>query len=123
MSEPAPASVPARSPEKAEPRPSGILGAGLLSALLYAVTLFVVVPVAIVSPFPLLLQRLRRGPGAAVLATLVAVGAIALLSPANAGFFLLVFVLPAMLIPEAMARGRGLLRGCGWAFAAISSLI
>jgi len=123
MSEQAPASAPARTAEKAEPRPSGILGAGLLSALLFSASLFLplLFPAGLVSPFPLLLQRLRNGPGAAALATLVAVGVLGIVfSPVPAGVFLLVLVLPALLIPEALARGRGLLRGCGWAFALVT---
>ena len=31
--------------------------------------------------------------------------------------FLAVLVLPGLLLAEALARGRGLLRGCAWAFA------
>ena len=34
-------------------------------------------------------------------------------------FFLLALALPGLLLGEAMARGRGLLRGCAWAFGAL----
>jgi hypothetical protein len=36
---------------------------------------------------------------------------------AASGFYLAVFALPGLLLGESLARGRGLLRGCGWAFA------
>jgi uncharacterized protein YybS (DUF2232 family) len=123
MSEQAPATVPARDAEKAEPRPSGILGAGLLSAFLFSLSLFLplLFLAGLVSPFPILLQRLRSGPGAAALAALVAVGTLGLVfSAVPAGAFLILLVVPTLLIPEALARGRGLLRGCGWAFLIIS---
>ncbi len=123
MSEQGPATAPARAAAKAEPRPHGIVVAGVLSALLFATSLFVplLFPAALVAPFPLLLQRLRAGLGSAVLATLIAAGLLgAAFSPAQAGVFLLLLVLPGMLIAEALARGRGLLRGCGWAFVLVS---
>jgi uncharacterized protein YybS (DUF2232 family) len=126
MSEQAPVSAPARAADKAEPRPSGILGAGLLSAFLFSVSLFLplLFPAGLVSPFPILLQRLRSGAGAAALATLVAVGTLGIVfSVVPAGTFLILLVIPTLLIPEAMARGRGLLRGCGWAFVVVSMLI
>lgn len=123
MSEQGPASAPARVVEKADARPHGVVGAGLLSALLFSASLVLplLFPAALVSPFPLLLQRLRGGLGAAVLATFLAAGVlVAAFSPAQAAVFLLLLVLPGLLIAEALARGRGLLRGCGWAFVLVS---
>jgi uncharacterized protein YybS (DUF2232 family) len=123
MSEQGPASAPARAAAKAEPRPHGIVAAGILSAMLFGVSLFLppLFATALVSPFPLLLQRLRAGQGSAVLATLIAAGLLgAAFSPAQSVLFLLLFVLPGLLIAEALARGRGLVRGCGWAFVLVS---
>ena len=101
MSEQGPASAPARVADKAEPRPYGILGAGVVSALLYSAWLLlpVLIPAGLASPFPLLLQRLRGGLGAAVLATMVAAGLLgAAFSPAQAGLFLLSLVIPGLLL-------------------------
>jgi uncharacterized protein YybS (DUF2232 family) len=123
---PVPAPTPARAAEKAEARPHGVLVAGALSALLFSssVVLPLLFPAALVSPFPLLLQRLRGGLGAAALASLVAAGCLgAVFSPTHAALFLLFLVVPSLLIAEALARGRGLLRGCGWAFVLVSLLI
>jgi uncharacterized protein YybS (DUF2232 family) len=123
MSEQGPASAPARAAAKAEPRPHGIVVAGILSAMLFGVSLFLppLFATALVSPFPLLLQRLRAGQGSAALATLIAAGLLgAAFSPAQGALFLLLFVLPGLLIAEALARGRGLLRGCCWAFVLVS---
>jgi hypothetical protein len=40
-------------------------------------------------------------------------------APPAAGFYLLVLAAPGLLLGESLARGRGLLRGCAWAFAAL----
>jgi hypothetical protein len=119
MNDQGPVSAPARAAEKAEARPHGVLVAGLLAAFLFATSAVVplLFPAALVSPFPLLLQRLRGGLGAAALASLVAAGILgAAFSPSHSVVFLLFLVIPCLLIAEALARGRGLLRGCGWAF-------
>ena len=60
--------------------------------------------------------------GAAVLASVARRGRslAAAFSPGHAAVFLLLLVLPGLLIAEALARGRGLLRGCGWAFVLVS---
>jgi hypothetical protein len=121
MNEQGPVSAPARVAVKAEPRPQGVLGAGLLSALLFSAWLILppLFPAALVSPFPLLLQRLRGGLGAALLATLIAAGVLGVtFAPTQTSKFL--FVVPSLLIAESLARGRGLLRGCGWAFVLVS---
>jgi uncharacterized protein YybS (DUF2232 family) len=97
---------------------AGLSSALLFSALLASPYLFLL---AFVSPFPLIVQRLRGGLGGALLATLSA-GALvaAVFSPGQAVKFLCFFAGPGLLLGEAMARGRGMLRGCGWAFALLS---
>lgn len=114
----APAS--ARPGDGAEPRLSSVLGAGVAAASLFVVPRFVPVllPLALVSAFPLVLQRLAGGVGSVVLATFLAaalVGAVA--SPGPAVSFLVVLAAPALLMGHSMARGRGLRRGCERAFA------
>ena len=115
------ANVPVR--ERSEPRAGGVLGAALGAALLF---LSLPVPVvglfgAMVSPLPLIVQRLRNGMGPALLATAMAAGAIGAVFTAGLGIgFLLFLAAPGLLIGHAMARGRGLVRGCGWAFALLA---
>lgn len=103
----------------AEPRLGGLLGAGFLSALLGFFP-----PFALVSPLPLAIQRLQGG---ALSAWLAAVFAAALLAAASAPVvalaFLSILALPGLLLGEALARGRGLLRGCGWAFFALGGFV
>lgn len=110
----------------AEPRLGGLLGAGALSAVLFGVggLVPVLAPLALVSPLPLAVQRLRRGASGAWLAAGLAAALVAASSalPA-AGFYLLVLVVPGLLLGESLARGRGLLRGCEWAFAALAAEI
>jgi len=110
----------------AEPRLGGLLGAGALSAVLFGVggLVPVLAPLALVSPLPLAVQRLRRGASGAWLAAGLAAALVAASSalPA-AGVYLLVLVVPGLLLGESLARGRGLLRGCEWAFAALAAEI
>jgi hypothetical protein len=106
--------------ERQEPR-TGVLGAALFSALLYGVALKLplLVMFLVVSPFPLLIVRLRSGLPAAAGACAFAAALLGILfTPARSLGYLLLIV-PVLLIAEAMARGRGILRGCGWAFAAL----
>ena len=106
----------------AEPRLGGLVGAGALSALLFGSAGLVpaLAPLSIVSPLPVALQRLRGGPASAWLAAILAAALVAAASaPAAAGFYLLALAGPGMLLGESLARGRGLLRGCGWAFAVL----
>lgn len=115
-----PPSAAARVGERQEPR-AGVLGAALFSALLYgtALKLPLLVPFLVVSPFPLLVVRLRSGlPGAASACAFAAALLGILFTPARSLGYLLLIV-PVLLISEAMARGRGILRGCGWAFAVL----
>jgi uncharacterized protein YybS (DUF2232 family) len=106
----------------AEPRLGGLVGAGALSAVLFASAGLVpaLAPLSLVSPLPLAVQRLRGGAAGAWLAAALAAALVAASSafPA-AGFYLLVLAVPGLLVGESLARGRGLLRGCAWAFAAL----
>jgi len=130
MAEQGPVSAPAhpgvpdpRAGASPEPRLGGILGAGVGSALLFAgfQVAPVLLPLAAVSPFPLTLQRLRSGLSGSLLASALAAALLAaVFSPGQAVAFVLVLVLPGLVIGEAMARGRGLLRGCAWAFLVVS---
>jgi len=133
MNEQGPVSAPAH-PEAGrpqtgaspEPRLGGILGAGAGSAALFSASLLVplLFPLALLAPFPLILQRLRGGLSAALLAGSLASALLAaVFSFGQAVAFVMVLGLPGLLIGEAMARGRGLLRGCAWAFLALSTEI
>jgi hypothetical protein len=114
--------VSAGTGAQAEPRLGGLLGAGALSALLFGSAGLVpaLAPLSLVSPLPLVVQRLRGGVGGGWLAAALAAALVAASSalPA-AGFYLLVLALPGLLLGESLARGRGLLRGCAWAFGAL----
>ncbi len=106
----------------AEPRLGGLLGAGTLSAVLFGAggVLPALAPLSLVSPLPLAVQRLKGGSSGAWLSAALAGALVAAASvPSAAGFFLLVLALPGLLLGEALARGRGLLRGCAWAFATL----
>ncbi len=98
---------------------SGIVGAGLASALLFSIAYImpVLALASTLAPVPLTVHRLARGFGNGALAALFAVAIVTwLFSPGRALAFLVVLVLPGMLIGEAVARGRGLRRGAAWAF-------
>jgi len=106
----------------AEPRLSGLVVAGALSALLYGSAGLVpaLAPLSLVSPLPLTVQRLRGGAASAGLAAVLAAALVAAASvPTAAAFYLLALAVPGLLLGESLARGRGLLRGCGWAFGAL----
>jgi hypothetical protein len=112
--------VPAPVRAGAEPRLGSLLGAGVAAAGLFAAPQFapILAPLALVSPLPLVLQRLAGGAGGALLATMLAASLVgAIVAPGPAAGFLAVLAVPALLLGESLARGRGLLRGCGWAFA------
>lgn len=113
-------SVPAR--EGPDRKASDLLQATVGSALSFSACQVVpsLVLVAIVSPLPLILQRLRAGLGSALFAALTASALIAaVFSPGPALLYFFFLAAPGLLIGEAMARGRGLRRGCAWAFALI----
>jgi len=114
------APAPARAGEGAEPRLGSVVGTGTLAAALFVLPQFVppLVFLALASPFPLILQRLAGGAASAALAAALAAALVAAFAAAGpAASFVLVFAAPALLIGHSLARGRGLLRGCEWAFA------
>jgi uncharacterized protein YybS (DUF2232 family) len=123
MSPEAPVSAPARAAASAEPRAFGILVSGGLSAVLFVPWLLVLggfIP-GMVSPLPLMVLRLRAGLTFTLLATALSVALVAgLFDPAGAVIYFCFLAVPGLLIAEAMARGRGLLRGCAWAFLLLS---
>jgi uncharacterized protein YybS (DUF2232 family) len=132
MAEQGPVSAPVqagggpRARANRDPRLGGVVGAGLVSAVLFSSSLVlpVLLPFALASPFPLVLQRLRGGlTGGILSAALAAALLAAVFAPGQGVAFALVLALPGLLIGEAMARGRGLVRGCGWAFLALSAEI
>ncbi|HSD66381.1 MAG TPA: DUF2232 domain-containing protein [Vicinamibacteria bacterium] len=106
----------------AEARLGGLVGAGALSAVLFGSAGLVpaLAPLSLASPLPLAVQRLRGGAAGAWLAAALGAALVAASSalPA-AGFYVAVLAVPGLLLGESLARGRGLLRGCGWAFAAL----
>jgi len=107
-------STTVQAPRKPEAQAGGILGGALGSVLLFLVPF-----VGLVSAFPLVVQRLKRGLWSAVLAALLATALVAAVSkqPQQPLLFLGILVAPPLLMAEGLARGRGLVRGCGWAFA------
>ena len=115
-------SVTARVRERPEPRTGGALGAALFSALMFGsfVRLPLLLPFALLAPFPLLVVRLRTGTVPAILATLSAAALLGALLGGGQGLAYLMLVAPILLIAESMARGRGMVRGCGWAFAVLA---
>jgi len=118
-------SASARANERPELRPAGVVGAALGSALLFSALPLPLVGqiAAMVSPLPLVVQRLRGGLGAAVMSLLLAAALLGgALSPGR-GLGFLVVACPVLLIGESLARGRGLVRGCAWAFALLAAEI
>src|SRR5689334_7767057 len=92
--------------ERREVRPWGAPTAALVSALLYLMVVLVPGPgffLAALSPFPLVIQRLR-GVGHALVATVAAAILItALVGVGHSASFVLMFAAPAWLIGESMA--------------------
>jgi uncharacterized protein YybS (DUF2232 family) len=126
MSQREPAPAPVRAEDDAEPRLGSLLGAGVIAAGLFAAPRYlpVLLPLGLVSPLPLMLQRIHGSATSAGLATALAAALIgALFAPGPAVWFLAVLIAPGLLMAESVARGRGLLRGCGWAFAFLVALI
>jgi uncharacterized protein YybS (DUF2232 family) len=115
-------SLTARVRERPEPRTGGALGAALFSALMFGsfVRLPLLLPFALLAPFPLLVVRLRNGLVPAGLATLSAAALLGALLGGGQGLAYLMLVAPVLLVGESMARGRGMVRGCGWAFAVLA---
>jgi uncharacterized protein YybS (DUF2232 family) len=119
-----PESLTARVRERPEPRTGGALGAALFSVLLFGsfalLPHWLLVPFAALAPFPLLVARLRNGMAPAALAILSAGALVGALIGGGQGLTYLMLVVPVLLIAESMARGRGMVRGCGWAFAVLT---
>jgi len=116
-----PVSVPAR--ERPDPRTSGVIVAAVASTLVFSAAM--AVPflglLAIVAPFPIIALRVRGTLSAALLATFLSAGTIgSVFSVERALWYLAVLAAPGLLMGEAMARGRGLRRGCAWAFTLLS---
>jgi uncharacterized protein YybS (DUF2232 family) len=108
------------------PRTGGILWAAVGSALVYGASTAhpVLAPAAAVSPFPLLLVRLRSGSAGALLGVASAAALIlALRTPGHALAYLLFLAIPAMVMAESVARGRGMVRGCALGFALLAAEI
>ncbi len=93
--------------------------AALLAAAAFAAPRLVpfAAPLALVAGAPIAIERIRMGaPSAALAAALAASLVAAVVGPPQAFVFLLFQAAPGFLIGEAVARERGLRRGCGWAF-------
>jgi len=108
-----------RTGQATESRGLGVLGAGLTSALMFggALGFPLLAPLSVLSPFPLILQRLQRGSFSAVAAALLATGLVAgAFSGGPAAAFALTLAAPGLLIGDTLARGHGLVRGCRRAF-------
>ncbi len=126
MVEAKPGPVSAGTGAGSEPRLHGLVGMGVLSALLFGAASMVpaLAPLSLVSPLPLAIQRLHGGLVSAGLAAVLAAALLAAAGPpASVLAFLLALALPGLLLAESLARGRGLLRGCAWAFFALAILV
>lgn len=107
----------------ADVRVGAVLGAGVLSAALFSLPAFLppAVPLAILAPFPLVRERARGGVAAATLATLLAIGLIGVVGDfSQALLFFLFLALPAVLIGDSVARGKGMGRGCALGLGLVS---
>ena len=108
------------------PRTGGILWAAVASALAYAASMShpLLQVAAAISPFPLLLVRLRTGRGGALLGVASAAAFIlALKSPGQAFAYLMFLAIPTLLMGESVARGRGMVRGCAVGFFVLATEI
>lgn len=110
------------SPQQMDGRARGFLGAAGGAATLFVLALLapILALLATLSPLPLIVHRIRSGLWSAGSATLLAAALLCALDPGQAAFFLLLLALPGLLIGEATARGRGIVKGAGWAFALLA---
>jgi hypothetical protein len=109
--------------ERREPGAESVLGAALSSAALFATPMLLpfLFPLAAVAPFPLLVLRLRGGLGTAMAAAAASAALLAaVFAPLTGLVFLFLLAVPAVVMVDTMARGRGLYRGCAWAFALVA---
>jgi hypothetical protein len=84
----------------------------------------IVMIVSVVSAFPIMLLRVQRGLGSAVMAAALASALVAFaLTPGIALKYLVLLLLPGFLMVEALVRGRGLRRGALWAFLLVAAEI
>ncbi len=105
--------------ERPQPQAAGGLWLALAAAALFGVGLAWpgLRPLAVAAPLPVSLLRLGTSSGLAVAAVLLASAVLgASFGAGQAATFLLFLAAPGLLIGEALVRGRGLVRGCGWAF-------
>lgn len=111
-------SAPATAHEAPQPRAGGVAWAALGSAGLFVtLKLPVLGAFSALAPFPLILQRLKNGLGAALTSSLISTALVSLaFSPAYALVYLVALASPGVILGEAVARGRGIRRACVWAF-------
>jgi len=118
-------SVSARAGERVGSPERGILRAALISAGLFATAVFAPTVglaafglLAVLAAYPLALARLGGAGMSGVWAALVAALLVASMAPVSSALaYLVLAAVPGLLMGESLARGRGLLRGCVWAFA------
>jgi uncharacterized protein YybS (DUF2232 family) len=76
---------------------------------------------AVIAPLPLARERVRGGLASTALATLLALGLVGFVLDFSQSLgFLLFLALPALLVGDSVARGRGMVRGSGLALGVIS---
>lgn len=120
------ASVSAQPGDRRDFRLGDTLGAAIAATLLFSLSALhpLLALLGVIAPVPLVIQRLRSGLSSTLMSASLAVGLIGVLfSPGHSLSFAALFLVPGLLIGEAMARGRGLRRGCGWAFTLLTAEI
>ncbi len=116
----------ARTSERLEPRPGGVLGAALVAACLFLLGFLVPILmfVSMLASFPIMVLRVRRGLGSAVMAAALAASIVAWALAASVALkFVVLLLVPGLLMVEAVVRGRGLRRGVLWAFLLVAAEI
>jgi len=120
-------SASANTRATSDPGALAVAGMAAFCALLFSAAL--VEPrllglVASVAPFPLIALRVRGSLPPALLAAVLAAAFVGVLfSPGHALGFLVVLAVPGLVLGDAMARGRGLVRACTWAFLLLAAQI
>jgi hypothetical protein len=117
--------VPPAAARRAEAHPSGfVLAAALVSSAVFSTAVRVppLALLAVLSPLPLPLTRLRAGAGGALASAFLAAILIGtFVSPGSALVYLAGLAAPVLVLSETLARGRGLRNGCLWAFALLTA--